>query len=557
MKNILKSLLLLAFALPLQGHIGSPGVTLEGEAGPYQVTVLVNPPDVIPGVANIDVFVQGSNVTSVEVKPVYWYAGEEGTPRADKALPVPEEPGHFTGELWLMASGTSSVKVELDGSLGKGSIVVPIMAVSTAQKSMPPSLGYTLAGLGIFLVILMTTIVALAVSDSKTPSQGENPDNKMARKRWRGAVIGFAIIVLVLYGGNSWWQSWASNYNRFMYKPWQANSSVEERDGVRYLKFQMEDMKLKRLYLTRSISYLVPDHGKIMHMFLIKDGDMDAFAHIHPQRLDTANFEAVLPPLPEGRYFVYADVSRLSGFAETIVDTVDLPAPVFTEAARQVQDKDDTWYITDPLKKESAKLQTSLPGDIVVCGNPGVSTTLPDSSQIVWEMPEEGRFTAGKLYSLTFSVTDPQGEPAELEPYLGMMGHAVVVKEDASVYIHLHPVGSYSTASKQTLEARLSSGVGLINWNDLPPAPAFADSIDRYIEGLAMLPEAERDSLLMEGMDHEWEDPEHEGHSVVQFPYSFPTAGKYRVFIQMKRNGRILNSAFDVDVADEWGGAVN
>jgi hypothetical protein len=47
-----------------------------------------------------------------------------------------------------------------------------------------------------------------------------------------------------------------------------------------------------------------------------------------------------------------------------------------------------------------------------------------------------------------------------LEPYLGMDGYGVVMKEDGSVYIHLHPVGSYSMASQQTMLNRFENEIG-------------------------------------------------------------------------------------------------
>jgi hypothetical protein len=38
--------------------------------------------------------------------------------------------------------------------------------------------------------------------------------------------------------------------------------------------------------------------------------------------------------------------------------------------------------------------------------------------------------------------------------------------------------------------------------------------------------------------------------SVIEFPYEFPKGGEYRVFIQVKRAGRIQTGAFAVTVAE-------
>ena len=306
--------------------------------------------------------------------------------------------------------------------------------------------------------------------------------------------------------------------------------------------------------MTRSLNYLVPDHGKIMHMFLLKKGTLDVFAHLHPSRKDSAHFETTLPPLPGGEYYVFTDVSRLSGFSETIADTVVIPEPTPELLAAWndslMLDRDDTYYITDPVVKQQKG--AILPGgDVVICGSPGQKTMLPDSSYVTLELPEEQKFLSGKLYDLTLAVQDPDGQPAQLEPYLGMMGHAVVFKEDGSVYIHLHPVGSYSMASQETMQARFASKSGRIDWEALPKPKAFADSVDREIAKLNAMPPEARDEVLLADMEHpDLNREDHPEHSVVSFPYSFPSAGKYRIYVQMKRNGKILNGAFDVEVED-------
>ena len=54
--------------------------------------------------------------------------------------------------------------------------------------------------------------------------------------------------------------------------------------------------------------------------------------------------------------------------------------------------------------------------------------------------PAAGR--SGGRRKAASPVRERDGRPASLEPYLGMPGHAVVAREDGSVFIHLHPMGT-------------------------------------------------------------------------------------------------------------------
>ena len=139
-----------------------------------------------------------------------------------------------------MSPGSASIEVKVIGEEGEGSILLPVMAVSTAQKEMEASLGWTLAGLGLFLVFLMVTIISLSNGDSMV-KPGEASSQKTRRNRWVGAVVGSVILVLIVWGGNNWWNSWANSYERFMYKPFTATSWVETDGDQQFLKFAIDE----------------------------------------------------------------------------------------------------------------------------------------------------------------------------------------------------------------------------------------------------------------------------------------------------------------------------
>ena len=61
---------------------------------------------------------------------------------------------------------------------------------------------------------------------------------------------------------------------------------------------------------------------------------------------------------------------------------------------------------------------------------------------------------ADTTVDLRFIVRDSTGAIAALQPYLGMAAHAVVMRDDGSVFIHLHPMGTVSMAAQQVFSAR-------------------------------------------------------------------------------------------------------
>jgi hypothetical protein len=535
---------LLCTGTSLYAHVGSPGVVYQGKAGPYNITVNVNPPDVIPGTATTSVYIDNQQVYHVYLQPVYWYAGDKGSPKEDEARPVNGTSGQYLGLVWLMQTGVASMRVTVDGPLGKGSAVIPVMAVSTAQRTMPASLDWMLAGLGLLLVVLMITIIGASVSDGIAEPGTERKAS--IGKRYRAMAITAVVLLAILFGGSAWWNGWSANYRKFMYKAPLAHTSVFADGKQTVLKLNIDTAWLRKN--GQSMSYLVPDHGKLMHLFLIRQNTADVFAHLHPSRTDSISYEVPLPDLPPGRYFVFGDIVRWNGFMETVSDTLTIPEKsaltAINDGRSLFNDPDDTYVLSNSINN----LKNPLTGEVslLVCGKPGTVMKLADGSTALWQHRVNEPFEANRVYPLTFMIKDPSGQPAKLEPYMGMMGHAVVFKYDGSVYVHLHPVGTYSMTSQQIIQSRIK-GNGKIP--PLPDATHFRDSIDQLIGKIRIMSEDQRNTYLNGGMNMPMADSAgHRMEGMVTFPYAFPSPGNYRIWIQMKRDGKILNSAFDAVV---------
>jgi hypothetical protein len=168
---------------------------------------------------------------------------------------------------------------------------------------------------------------------------------------------------------------------------------------------------------------------------------------------------------------------------------------------------------------------------------------------MVWEGQKDEAMYAGRLYNLQFAVYDSAGKAATLDPYLGMAGHAAVVRNDGNVYIHMHPSGNANMAAVQVLARRIADTARLANYPT--DAAAFRDSVDGWMTTLRNMPKALLDSVLASNMPFEHNnmagmvmDGVKHGH-MLQFPYVFPAAGQYRIWVQVKLNGQVHTAAFD------------
>ena len=485
-------ILLLAAVLPVRAHVGSPDVFYEGSAGPYRLVVTVRVPQVIPGVAEIQIRCESGDARAIRVVPLRLAGpGSNLPPTPDLAQRSNDDPQFFTASLWLMESGALQVRVLVDGAQGRGELSVPVP--SSAQRTLPMEkpLAGLLVALMLFLAVGVVCIVG-AIAREGNLEAGEIPDRSHQRRAYVVMLATAIFVAAILYLGKAWWDSDATEFQRKVdfFKP--PVAALQLVDGHRLeIRAQRTDIK-SPAYIR--LGEVLPDHGHLMHLFLLHVPELDRMWHLHPDPIKGGGFAVDLPELPAGHYKAFADVVDTRGYPWTLVGSIDLPQI----AGKPLAGDDSTW---------SGTPRVALAAD-------STTSPLPDGGRIVWQRPA-GDLNANVPLEFIFLVQDKEGKPAQdMQPYMGMAGHAEFVRSDLSVFAHLHPAGSVSMAALELAQAGLT--------NAAPSAP----------DDMMPMRMAASDPLPPE----------------VRFPYGFPQPGDYRIFVQIKRAGPVETGVFDAHV---------
>jgi hypothetical protein len=487
MRNRFSAVLFIALVMPFvaQAHVNSPDVYYDGNAGPYRLLVAVRPPVVVPGVAQIEIRVVDGDVDSIEIRPMRIVGpGAKLAPTADAAQRSPGDPHRFTGQLWIMSRGSWKVQVEAAGGKGKGEMDVPLPAVSTNTAHMNAPLGALLALLGLALLVGLAGIIGAAGSDADLTS-GESAAPARSQRGLRRTVLAAALLFGVVIFGNWWWGLDAKAIDRLNYKQPHVQAWLQAGNLLRLTlenpnlpepnRFGIENPERLRL------DDLIPDHGHLLHLFLVSMPDMKSFWHLHPDKIGEGEFAVNLPMLPAGRYQMYADIVHHTGFPETQVGVIDLPA-----------------LVGEPLSGDDSGASGLAPQENI--------SQLSGGYRMVWQRDSQP-LRAGQPIWFRFRIEDQNGKPAaELENYMGMAGHMALVSSDGKIFAHIHPAGTVSMA-----------------------AVSLAASGHQKQDAMTGMHDAPHDSE-------------------VSFPYGFPQSGEYRIFVQIKRAGRVETGEFSAHV---------
>lgn len=145
-------------------------------------------------------------------------------------------------------------------------------------------------------------------------------------------------------------------------------------------------------------------HTKLVHLIIIRK-ELDEFAHVHPEIDASGNMTVAHQFRVGGEYLLFADYQPAG------------KDPAAAKGRLKVSGN----------SPPAPQLTPNVPGTVAGEGL-GARIELKDAR-------------AGESAMVKFQVLDEEEKPVDdLQPYLGAMGHLVIVSADGNEYVHAHPM---------------------------------------------------------------------------------------------------------------------
>jgi hypothetical protein len=153
----------------------------------------------------------------------------------------------------------------------------------------------------------------------------------------------------------------------------------------------------------KMVSAFEETHEKLAHLIIVRAG-LDEFAHLHPNVTSDGRMKTEYTFPSGGDYRLFVDY-KAAGKPQATAQAV-------------VKVKGDA--------PNAPALTPNVPGTISAEGLQVDVSAQPSGS--------------GTERTMRFTLKDEEGQPVtDLEPYLGAMGHLVVLSADGREYVHAHP----------------------------------------------------------------------------------------------------------------------
>ena len=174
------------------------------------------------------------------------------------------------------------------------------------------------------------------------------------------------------------------------------------------------------------VTSLTIEHERPVHLYVVS-ADLSWFNHLHPvQQGESLVVTATLPRA--GTYHVFADYTP-SGQARTVA-RVDLATGAARPIPTSVRPEIDVPNANGWIVRRVRAAPEGRPDEV----------QRPAYLVALMPMPRAPR--SGAAAMLHFQIRDAAGKlVTDLEPYLGALGHAVVLSTDVQQLLHVHPMG--------------------------------------------------------------------------------------------------------------------
>ncbi|SDI56759.1 hypothetical protein [Natribacillus halophilus] len=202
----------------------------------------------------------------------------------------------------------------------------------------------------------------------------------------------------------------------------QVKTNVTYNDGKVFIELEDD---------TGSPPELAIQHDKKMH-FIMVSNDLEAYYHLHPEK-EQPGYYSVNQALSDGTYQAFVDIAPENKTYQIMPNTLQVGTDETSKAKANLDGKDH-W-----TKERNGKTVTLNAVDA----------------------------TVGEDVPLVF---DTHGEKPD--PYLGALGHVVIVDEDVEHYIHVHP----ETDNTTTFNAHFSKPGMYKIWAEFK----FGDDVNAY-----------------------------------------------------------------------------
>ena len=430
--------------------------------GDRELTVTLRRITGVPGPLHIDVLTHAGSPAGTLRLSITGPGSSEGT-----AVVLGARPGSYGGDLRVDAAGQWELAIDDGQRVARIPFVVSTQPVSPPEQAV--YLGFLVAGIGVLATIVVAT---------------------RARRGWLamipigGVVAGVAVAItgavlsttlpLPPQPGTQLDADQSNTTDPYRlsqplvgdYSRQPANLSLSPTSIATQHSFDVT-LNLTDGATGRPVDDLMVHDSALMHLIVV--GPSGQFWHLHPIRVAPGTFQVPLTLPVAGHYAVSAELARTGGGVQLV------------------------------------RSATGIDAD-----GPSVGTQPVVASDVHVTVPE---FTAGKPATIDAHV----GTTADLQPWLGMLGHLIAVgplgtggAQAAPVWVHAHSMGGDMTG--MAMVAGSMSGLMPVNGDSAPDETVAAYGPD------------------------------------VAFTYTFPLPGDYQAWIQVERNYRVETIPLTVHV---------